>query len=75
MDWNLIGGHRAYFDGLLRERWSRLTDDDVRLIAGDRDALVSRIQERYEVPRQVAERQVEDMENLFLRDDAPPSPP
>ncbi len=31
----------------VRQRWSRFTDDDLVQIDGDREALMSKIQERY----------------------------
>jgi uncharacterized protein YjbJ (UPF0337 family) len=39
-----------------------LTDDDWKVVEGKRDQLAGRIQERYGIAREEAERQVEDLE-------------
>ena len=41
----------------VKDRWSRLTDDDVTSIDGQCDHLVSRLQERYGYPRARAEQE------------------
>jgi uncharacterized protein YjbJ (UPF0337 family) len=41
-----------------------LTDDDWKVAEGKRDQLVGRIQERYGIARQEAERQVADFEKM-----------
>ncbi len=58
-----LRGRWKQIRGRIRERWGRLTHDDLDVIAGRRDQLVGRIQERYGVAREEAERQVEE----FLR--------
>jgi uncharacterized protein YjbJ (UPF0337 family) len=46
--------------GSIKERWGKLTDDDLDVIAGQRDQLVGRIQERYGIAKEQARKQVED---------------
>jgi uncharacterized protein YjbJ (UPF0337 family) len=46
--------------GRVRSKWGMLTDDDLDVIAGERDALIGRIQQRYGVEREKAEREVKD---------------
>lgn len=46
--------------GSIRERWGRLTDDDLEQIAGKRDQLVGRIQERYGIAKETAAKEVDD---------------
>ena len=43
--------------GKVKEKWNRLTDNDVRSIDGQSDHLVSRLQERYGYTRERAERE------------------
>ena len=45
--------------GKLRAKWGKLTDNDVELIAGKKDILIGRIQERYGHSKDEAERQVD----------------
>jgi uncharacterized protein YjbJ (UPF0337 family) len=42
----------------VREKWSRLTDDDVGQIQGNFQQLVGKVQERYGKTRDEAEREV-----------------
>lgn len=60
MNWDRISGQWEYFSGMIREKWGLLTDDDVEAIAGKREDLVGRIQERYSLTRDEAQRQVDD---------------
>jgi uncharacterized protein YjbJ (UPF0337 family) len=60
MNWDQLKGNWKQMRGKVREQWGDLTDDDVERAAGNRDQLVGRIQERYGVAKEEAERQVED---------------
>jgi uncharacterized protein YjbJ (UPF0337 family) len=46
--------------GSVKERWGKLTDDDLEVIDGKHDKLVGKIQERYGVARDAAQKQVEE---------------
>ena len=46
--------------GKAKEQWGELTDDDLMRAEGDRDQLVGRIQERYGMAKDDAEREVDD---------------
>lgn len=60
MNWDRIEGNWKQMVGHARQRWGKLTDDDLELAAGKRDELVGRIQERYGKNRDEAEREVDD---------------
>jgi uncharacterized protein YjbJ (UPF0337 family) len=49
MDWNRIEGNWKQFGGRVKEKWGKLTDDDV--INGRRDQLEGKIQERYGIAK------------------------
>jgi uncharacterized protein YjbJ (UPF0337 family) len=49
--------------GALRERWGKLTDDELDQLSGQRDKLVGKIQERYGCAKDDAEKQVREWEN------------
>jgi uncharacterized protein YjbJ (UPF0337 family) len=55
-------GNWKQFKGKIREKWGKLTDDDLDVIAGKRDQLVGKIQERYGVAREQAERDLTEWE-------------
>jgi uncharacterized protein YjbJ (UPF0337 family) len=46
--------------GKAKEQWGKLTDDDFTVINGQQDQLVGRIQERYGIAKDEAERQVKE---------------
>jgi uncharacterized protein YjbJ (UPF0337 family) len=60
MNSDTIQGNWKQFTGKVRERWGRLTDDHMEMIAGRKDQLVGRIQEAYGVSRDEARRQVDE---------------
>ncbi len=60
MNWDIIKGNWAQLKGKVREEWGDLTDDDHTEIAGQKDQLVGRLQERYGWTREEAERKADD---------------
>lgn len=60
MNWDRIEGNWKKFKGQVKEQWGKLTDDDLDLAAGKRDQLSGRIQERYGIARDEADRQITD---------------
>ena len=65
MNWDHIEGNWKQFKGKAREKWGQLTDDDFDRIAGQRDQLIGRIQERYGVAKDKAETEVKDWERTL----------
>ena len=48
-------------EGAKRGReWAKLTDDDLEFIAGNREQFTGRLQERYGIARDEAEKQLEE---------------
>ena len=60
MNWDQVEGKWKQMKGSVRTRWGKLTDDDLEIISGQKDQLVGRIQERYGIQKDEAQRQVED---------------
>jgi uncharacterized protein YjbJ (UPF0337 family) len=60
MDWDQLQGRWTQMRGTLRRRWGRLTEDDLDIIAGNRDTFVGRVQERYSIDRQEAQQRIEE---------------
>lgn len=60
MNWDEIKGNWKQFQGKAKAEWGKLTDDDLKVIEGDRDRLVGRIQERYGIAKEEAQKQVEN---------------
>lgn len=62
MNWDKIKGNWKQAKGAVKRQWGELTDDQLDVIAGNRDTLVDRIQETYAISRDEAEREVRDWE-------------
>ena len=62
MNQDRIQGRWRQIKGKVKEQWGRLTDDDLDVIAGRREQLLGRIQQRHGVAREEAERQVRAFE-------------
>jgi uncharacterized protein YjbJ (UPF0337 family) len=60
MDWNRIEGNWKQFRGNAQQQWGKLTDDDMDKIEGRRTELAGRLQERYGIAREEADRQIDD---------------
>jgi len=60
MNWDKIEGGWKQFKGKAREQWGRLTDDDVDIVMGRRDQLIGKIQERYGITRDEADREINE---------------
>ena len=58
MNWDPAKGQWSQLKGSVRKLWGKLTDDDLDVIAGERARLVGKIQERYGIAKDEAERQV-----------------
>ena len=58
--WDKISGKWKQFRGDVRTKWGKLTDDDLEQIAGQRDKLVGKIQERYGIAKEEANKQIDE---------------
>jgi len=65
MNWDQIEGKWKQAIGKIKEKWGKLTDDDLQVIGGKRDQLVGKIQERYGVAKDEAEHQVDDFSRTY----------
>jgi len=54
MDWNEVEGKWNQMKGSVREKFGKLTDDDMQVIAGKKDQFLGKLQQRYGVTRQQA---------------------
>jgi uncharacterized protein YjbJ (UPF0337 family) len=60
MNADQLQGKWKEIKGVVRERWGRLTDDDLDVIAGQQEQLIGRIQNRYGIAREEAQKQVDE---------------
>jgi len=65
MNWDRIEGNWKQFSGKAQQQWGKLTNDDLDVVEGRRQELVGKIQERYGIGKDEAERQVDTwMKNM-----------
>ncbi len=64
MNWDQIQGNWKQMTGQVKEKWGKLTDDDLTMIAGKRDQLAGILQQRYGYAKEVVEKEL----NLFMED-------
>jgi uncharacterized protein YjbJ (UPF0337 family) len=60
VNWDQVEGRWHQLRGAAQEQWGKLTDDDLDVINGERAQLVGRLQARYGMSREQAERAVEE---------------
>ena len=60
MNSDQLKGKWRQVKGSVKERWGKLTDDDIDVIDGKHDQLIGKIQERYGVARDAAQKQVDE---------------
>jgi uncharacterized protein YjbJ (UPF0337 family) len=68
MNWDRISGNWAQWMGRIQERWGKLSQDQLEVIAGRRDQLSGRIQEVYGLTKEETERQLRNWERNLTVD-------
>jgi uncharacterized protein YjbJ (UPF0337 family) len=60
MNEDTIKGQWKQLAGKLKEKWGKLTDDDLKRAEGNTEYLTGRVQERYGIAKDEAEKQVKE---------------
>jgi uncharacterized protein YjbJ (UPF0337 family) len=60
MNWDNIKGNWKQFEGRMKSKWGKLTNDDWTLISGKKDQLLGKLQERYGFKKDEAEREIDN---------------
>ena len=60
MNWDKIEGNWKQVKGKAQHQWGKLTDDDLDIIEGKREELVGKIQERYGISKEQAEKEADE---------------
>lgn len=60
IDWKDVEGHWSDYKDHVKDKWKKLTDDDLTKIKGDRHRLMSALQERYGMAKEKIEEQVSE---------------
>ena len=71
MNWDQVEGKWKEFSGKVKQKWDKLTDDDLGRISGKKDELIGSLQKHYGYGKEQAQREIDD----FSRDlDEPQRP-
>lgn len=62
MNQDTISGQWKQLRGKIKTQWGKLTDDDLKIVEGHADQLSGRLQERYGIAREEADRQIRAFE-------------
>lgn len=65
MNNEILAGNWKQFHGKMLEQWGKLTKDDLDVAAGKRDQIIGKVQERYGIAKDEAERQVKEFEDRY----------
>jgi uncharacterized protein YjbJ (UPF0337 family) len=65
MNWDQVAGQWKQMKGKAKVKWGKLTDDEIDVIEGKRDQLVGKLQERYGIKKDMAEKEVDDWVKQF----------
>ena len=60
MNWDQIAGDWKQFTGKAKEKWGKLTDNDLTTVAGKRDQLAGLLQQRYGYAKEQAEKELDE---------------
>ncbi len=65
MNWDRVAGNWKQVKGTFKEKWGKLTDDDLNVIDGRREQLAGRLQSAYGIAKDEAERQIKEFEKSY----------
>jgi uncharacterized protein YjbJ (UPF0337 family) len=65
MDWKQIEGNWENVKGKVKDKWTKFTTEDLSLIKGNRDLLVSQLLKTYDFGKEEAEKQVNDFKMML----------
>lgn len=60
MNWDQIEGKWKQLKGSVKQQWAKFTDDDLEYIGGTKDRLIGRLQEKYGIKKEEAQRRAEE---------------
>ncbi len=61
MNWDQLKGQAKQLGGKIKQKWGKLTDDDLTLLGGKKDEFLGKVQERMGISKEDAEKQLDSM--------------
>ena len=65
MNWDQAQGKWKQLSGTVRQKWAKLTDNDLDYIAGSRERFIGKLQERYGIAKEEAQMQADQWLNAM----------
>jgi uncharacterized protein YjbJ (UPF0337 family) len=62
MNKDIVGGNFKQLKGKIKEQWGKLTDDEIDQMDGHADVLAGKLQEKYGLARDEAEKQAREFQ-------------
>lgn len=59
MNWDRVRGEAKQLGGMLKQKWAKLTDDDLLLLQGKKDVFLGRLQERTGLAKEEVEKELD----------------
>jgi uncharacterized protein YjbJ (UPF0337 family) len=69
MNTDQMSGKWKQMKGAAKQQWGKLTDDDLEVIAGKRDSLVGKLQERYGMAKEDAQSKADEWLKAYQHPD------
>lgn len=70
MNWDQVQGKWKQYKGSIKEKWGKLTDDDLDVIDGRRQLLVGKIQEYYGTSKEITEKEADSFVKSLKAEEA-----
>ena len=65
MNEDKIQGQWKQLSGKIKEKWGKLTDDDMKVAEGNTEYLAGKLQERYGIAKDEANRQIKEFDKTL----------
>ncbi len=60
MNWDQVQGNWKHFRDKIRQTWGKFTEDELDALHGTREQFVGKLQEKYGLKREEAEKELEE---------------
>lgn len=75
MNWDQMEGKWKQLKGSAKEHFAKLTDDDLAYVNGKREHLIGKLQERYGILKEEAQKRADEWMRTAGMQASPPPPP
>jgi uncharacterized protein YjbJ (UPF0337 family) len=65
--WEQVAGRWKHFSGDVKRKWGKLTDDELTQVNGRREVLAGKLQEKYGIAKEEANKQIDEWASKLKR--------